>query len=413
MWTVQEFVLARRVIFRLGSREISLDWLESTVRDLKGLNPSHSNGSVAKMQLIWALFDHRHRAHLHAAGELGAQKSLSGCFLDLARHRQCKDDRDRIYSMLGIAPDIGITPDYSLSLRQVYANFTAAALSSGDFLLLHACCFNEPGSRLPKYVPSLNSSNSEYFPLWRYPGRQFRAASHCQPRIETTSKDQITISGIRIGTLEASLDLTRNFRTFADLYRYILTYLITDPREVSEYLHDLHTSTPHPRYRRSPYLHTSLFDVLARTLSLDTTPSLEHIEDIHTNLDYTFTKHLRTRTLFWTEQGYIGLGPSHLTPGDEVVVFHGDYTPFLLRKQVREQLTGSPNPVLELVGDCYVHGWMYGYFPDDTVQQPKSIWRESLGESAYGALVKMKRFWAGKMELEAEPCLFESSFTIG
>jgi hypothetical protein len=52
-----------------------------------------------------------------------------------------------------------------------------------------------------------------------------------------------------------------------------------------------------------------------------------------------------------TEQGYIGLGRPQV--GDIVSVLLGGRLPFLLRPTVgSEQFT--------LVGNCYVHGIMYG-----------------------------------------------------
>lgn len=38
------------------------------------------------------------------------------------------------------------------------------------------------------------------------------------------------------------------------------------------------------------------------------------------------------RKFFITEQGYMGLGPKELEPGDEVAVLVGGHTPFVLRR---------------------------------------------------------------------------------
>lgn len=75
------------------------------------------------------------------------------------------------------------------------------------------------------------------------------------------------------------------------------------------------------------------------------------------------------RTLFTTKNGYIGLGPASLKPGDAVVVFYGAETPFVLRKSVPDKgagnLSGSTvdeedcsTERWQLVGDCYLHGFM-------------------------------------------------------
>lgn len=68
------------------------------------------------------------------------------------------------------------------------------------------------------------------------------------------------------------------------------------------------------------------------------------------------------RNFFMTESGYIGIGPFLIRPGDVVVVFDGDRTPFVLRS-VEPDLSSAPFSVSsserwEVVGECYLHGYM-------------------------------------------------------
>ncbi|KAH0543166.1 hypothetical protein FGG08_002511 [Glutinoglossum americanum] len=57
------------------------------------------------------------------------------------------------------------------------------------------------------------------------------------------------------------------------------------------------------------------------------------------------------RRVFWTEKGFVGLGPSFMQPNDTVGVFHGGRLPLVLRPRGREW---------KLIGDAYVHGFMQG-----------------------------------------------------
>ncbi|KAK3496050.1 hypothetical protein B0T13DRAFT_276689 [Neurospora crassa] len=59
------------------------------------------------------------------------------------------------------------------------------------------------------------------------------------------------------------------------------------------------------------------------------------------------------RRLYLTEQGYMGMGPSSMQPGDMVVVFPGARIPFVLRP------TGEDN-TFTYVGDVYCDGIMDG-----------------------------------------------------
>jgi hypothetical protein len=86
------------------------------------------------------------------------------------------------------------------------------------------------------------------------------------------------------------------------------------------------------------------------------------------------------RNFFMTESGYFGMGPRYTKPGDVVVVFDGDQTPFVLRQiksdehtvdpNMEENTEGrfSPDEQYELIGECYVHGFM-----DNEVVAPE--WR--------------------------------------
>jgi hypothetical protein len=57
------------------------------------------------------------------------------------------------------------------------------------------------------------------------------------------------------------------------------------------------------------------------------------------------------RVFFSTDNGRIGLGPSRTAPGDEICVFHGGGTPFVVRFEEGEE-TGA------LLGECCVYGLM-------------------------------------------------------
>jgi hypothetical protein len=63
------------------------------------------------------------------------------------------------------------------------------------------------------------------------------------------------------------------------------------------------------------------------------------------------------RVLFTTDRGYAGIGQAELKEGDEVCIFHGAATPFILRKEERDE---NFKPRHVLVGECYIHGLMNG-----------------------------------------------------
>ncbi|CAH0058653.1 unnamed protein product [Clonostachys solani] len=71
------------------------------------------------------------------------------------------------------------------------------------------------------------------------------------------------------------------------------------------------------------------------------------------------------RTLFTTSDGYLGLGPSAMAPGDAVYIIAGGCTPFILRERPSEiASSGDETPEAEveysLIGEAYIHGVMDG-----------------------------------------------------
>lgn len=65
------------------------------------------------------------------------------------------------------------------------------------------------------------------------------------------------------------------------------------------------------------------------------------------------------RRLFMTDSGYLGLGPATARPGDHVYIVQGAKTPFVLRETASEA-TGTTSRMLNVVGEAYVDGLMYG-----------------------------------------------------
>jgi hypothetical protein len=59
----------------------------------------------------------------------------------------------------------------------------------------------------------------------------------------------------------------------------------------------------------------------------------------------------KNRKMFKTRDEYIGLGPSGMMEGDLIALFKGGKMPLVVRP-VGENL--------KLVGDCYLHGIMFG-----------------------------------------------------
>jgi len=88
-------------------------------------------------------------------------------------------------------------------------------------------------------------------------------------------------------------------------------------------------------------------------LNLDRMPGLLKYtrthDEIGWNEDYVkvVELHCGYRRFFFTEKGYLGLGPNKIEAQDQVCIIFGGKTPFILRK-VEEHY--------KLIGEAYIHG---------------------------------------------------------
>lgn len=76
--------------------------------------------------------------------------------------------------------------------------------------------------------------------------------------------------------------------------------------------------------------------------------------EIRSEIMWHIMRYTRGRMLFVTDGGSIGLGPDSMREGDSVVIFRGASVPFVIRGE------GPTNS--ELIGECYLHGFMEGHF---------------------------------------------------
>lgn len=93
-------------------------------------------------------------------------------------------------------------------------------------------------------------------------------------------------------------------------------------------------------------------------------------------VDFAVTSATMNRRLFFTEKGYMGLGPARMKAGDVAYVFAGGHMPFIIRSANERVVPGvGRRDCYELVGDCYIHGIMDGEVMDNFEQdQERSVY---------------------------------------
>jgi hypothetical protein len=288
--------------------------------------------------------------------------------------------------MLALAEDdLGIEPDYNLSCSSLSNEFAMRSLLNQELTVLHASGLR-PGSdsALKSFAPNLADGDHKTKPL-NDPLLQFSAGTIWNPvhkPVTAATDNSISISGVRIDSIKRFIDvrpeahLESEYERFAHWFGGELNIAIPSP-----------VDTPGRAAAKS-----RRYDGVIKPLPGAIASSLKHrfaqLMDLTVDkeswrlIDYkngelvwrmswlaaATQQYLINRSVFQCFQGYLGLGPSWMQPDDQVVIFDGGATPFILRR-VDNQNGGSSHK-WQLVGDCYLLGWMGGnYFGYQVVDE--------------------------------------------
>ena len=324
------------------------------------------------MEMILSLFRFRVRYHRRPKPNARASQeiSLTRCVLELGRWRDCTDERDRIYGMLGMSHDLAIEPDYNLSVHEVYTDFAKRSLASGDGSILHKYALTLHNRTVPFYLAPLSHPDPVHVPVCTQQssfraGHRYRAQFRFHDNVMSakgvvvdTIARRVLFSGshsLAFSTIP-QIPLRQDTRR---LFREVVNHLLSPPFPTSESV--VHSIVDLPGsgtgHVKLAYPQKSIAKLFIRTMLLDSEEGygkgmpwlrLGHSEAVR----------LSTQSLFLTSKGYLGLGTQHLQPGDKVVIFDGTKTPFIVRADTTVDSIWSKR--YKIVGDCYLHGWMYG-----------------------------------------------------
>lgn len=325
-WVVQEAIAARALIVHrdFQSDIENTEWETILSAISKRLENSESNLYMENAATCFEI-------------ESTRKKRWSGIFSLLLKFSstKCGDDTDRLFALLSIASDvsgestassstfslersgfanamINFTPDYSASTSEAYKQFAIAALGAAyPFDLLHCAGsfrhhsynggnIDEDQEQLPSWVPDWRLSPL-YKPLLK--ASNFEASVFNEKKrqlIEITDKNLI-VAGISIGKV---IGISEHF-LLDDVHRIVHVDYITDLK--------------HPE-----------------------SPNVKNL-DLSTD-----------RVSFYLDKGQIVAGPPDVLPDDEVVIFFGAKTPFVVRRNPFGEGT------CRLLGDCYIPGAMTG-----------------------------------------------------
>jgi hypothetical protein len=305
-----------------------------------------------------------------------------GCYLQLLtvlehiRSYECGNDRDRVFAALGIAADVGIgniIPDYGKSVEDTYIDVVKFIISASE---LHCLSFlgyivrPAPGSSiapkyedLPTWVPdwrtqiachAINRQRDRDQPNCGY---LFGASGQTQPEVKIDGRNLI-IRGLSIDTVKSVSSICDSNLSEAGL---TLEKTWRDSMPQREYINGESVQEAFDRVivadivrEREPYANLySRGHRVVWTLIENEPLLLDSGQNMSRNfLQVAIKQTTFGRRIFWTGQGYLGIGPASMAEGDIICVFFGGHVLYVLR--------AADSGLYEYIGDCYIHGLMDG-----------------------------------------------------
>ena len=411
LWTIQEFVLAKDVHFCAGNQHISDDALDNAVKNVPietgrlEITSSFVHESYKKFSGVYNLF--RFRLSWQGFSYPGPQGiSLYDCCRRLHHiSPKCTDERDLIYALLGLVqgPTV-IVPNYSLTVTEVFLEFTWSEITNGNTDILRDADFRGRDDLYPSFLyrPEYSSgiirtqteasragmSRVACTELIRPASIKIRGvivdriSGYLRPRIMLSSNTEAQIRH-KTGTnqtveafyqsaeVSSSSDIRptcstgHSYRLEADISTGTTTINLLEVFCSIQACAKRITDQEPTRNNLTP---ERIQEQFWRMLTFPKDPPLSCMSKDFRHLpsDYDFDP--TYSYIFTTVKGYMGKAPKHTMVDDLVVIFDGGQVPFVLR-----QVHDSIDVRWKLIGECHVNGWMdggyYGHEVVDDVDQ--------------------------------------------
>jgi hypothetical protein len=295
------------------------------------------------------------------------------------RHFKAGDPRDKIYALRGLAAGLledELVPNYTLPPPVVFAMAAQHfIISKRSFECLGFCDFSKRDPRQPSWVPDWSSPSIRH-PLAKrqihdrsvddhrvYGAATLNVPSDSETKWNCIVRDGLvlTVAGFQVDTVSRVvnfdvLDAEDGYSVAQSSSEGPAIYGLNIPES------SLYRSSSEPL--RKAYSRTLVADVMkaGNVRSRGYAITLEYWNRVRSYTqppaDSKFRKEWGSllfsttgRSLFWSHDGYLGLGPIDVKLGDRVCIFFGGEVLYLLRPS---------RGTFQFIGECYVHGLMDG-----------------------------------------------------
>jgi hypothetical protein len=392
VWVVQEAILAKTAMLHCGRKEIDL------AKVFKAYDTALNDSIIRIGERVQRFLGDDYLDIFGPSGSLseviGRLKMIQNCrsqdefgfpnfvgFLARCRSLHATDDRDKIYGLLGLEPQLDgfIEVNYSESVADVYvkAAFQMANQLKTLEIFSQAQLSKHARHNLPSWAPDWSISSQELNTAARRMGLAgwFSACGIEPVYVDLVGSRTLKLKGFFIDSviktgvpMEDSGDIAHVYEIFSQWRtlvgiesRHRSTYIAGGSLDTAFWLtlsNSILTSTSDGDDTWRWCKPSDYADYLRWWKSVEATvrgswpgwtPTLTNIGDVIVSR----TNH---RRIMVAKKGYIGLGRTDLQPGDLVYILAGGTQPYALRPL---PLASRPN-TFELIGECYIHGLMLG-----------------------------------------------------
>lgn len=239
---------------------------------------------------------------------------------------------------------LSITADYSVTTQSLYTMIARRLIQRSKKLtvLSYVNHGSTTETSYPSWVPRWDISTQGIEVLSALPRHPFQASATTthNPTIPSLQTDHLPVEGICFSTIISTSEIMRMENLAQN----------TSPTKFHQNIHE--KIGPHDKAEPLYPTGESRRGALAATLRAGRLAYITSPLNRQRSIDVA-RKVCYGRRKFVTENGYIGIGPASIREGDLVCVLFGGCVPYILRP------TDTDN-MCNLVGECYVHGIMYG-----------------------------------------------------
>ena len=254
--------------------------------------------------------------------------------LNFTRSCRCKDDRDRVYSLMGLMdPCYAIQPDYSQSATDVSKEFMLHTLKVDTRLDILAFC---DITASPSWVPNLPGRNpANHF--WR----NF-ATGYYEAHFKLMQHGKIEVAAIRCGVVSKMIGHIARWSTDVEVKQWVKSLIIRqlgrdtrqweekETRKLAQTLLGGHWYE-NTNHRNDPPL-VEAISVLKNWVIEDIAGTNDSNAFMDLLVDWAVLYSLSGWSVYQTTSGHFGICSSMCLPGDQIYALLGCKDPIVLRK---------------------------------------------------------------------------------